>query len=198
MTKRRGLVLWLVVSGLISSSLGISVKTVNLEEMVNYSGRVFYGRCLSAQTSQHPQMGISMKTYRFRVLEALKGVETGDIVEVRQVSGRTIPGIPEYRKGQEILLFLHPDSRKGLTSPVGLEQGIFRVETTFDGEPAFVNSLQNRNLVHQLAAESSARAGLSADQVTRIVSGQPIPLSVLRGAVENLDEEEAQLKEGVE
>jgi hypothetical protein len=39
-----------------------------------------------------------------------------------------VPGLPRYHTGDEVVLFLHRPSGRGFTSPVGLGQGIFRVE----------------------------------------------------------------------
>ena len=39
-----------------------------------------------------------------------------------------LPGLPRYRVGDEVVVFLHGTSRRGFTSPVGLGQGLFRAE----------------------------------------------------------------------
>jgi hypothetical protein len=39
-----------------------------------------------------------------------------------------IPGLPRYRVGDEVVLFLHRPSGRGFTSPVGMGQGLYRVE----------------------------------------------------------------------
>jgi len=39
-----------------------------------------------------------------------------------------VPGLPRYTVGEEIVVFLHAESRRGFTSPVGLGQGVYRVE----------------------------------------------------------------------
>ncbi len=38
-----------------------------------------------------------------------------------------IPGLPRYRSGDELVLFLHRPSGRGFTSPVGMGQGVYRV-----------------------------------------------------------------------
>jgi len=39
-----------------------------------------------------------------------------------------VPGLPRYAVGDEIVVFLRGESRRGFTSPVGLAQGVYRVE----------------------------------------------------------------------
>lgn len=169
----------------------ISVRTVNLREMVEASGRVFYGRCLAAEDVLDPDLGFTVREYRFRVIEGLKGASAGEIVVFRQVgSGRgpvSIPGVPQYRKGQDTLLFLYADSRLGLTSPVGLEQGLFRAEPLETGEVGFINGYGNRNLAADLAERTVAEAGLSVQEARMLRSDAPIPLDVLRELVRKFD-----------
>jgi hypothetical protein len=43
-----------------------------------------------------------------------------------------LPGLPRPRAGEEVVLFLHRPSGRGFTSPVGLGQGFYRVETQAD------------------------------------------------------------------
>jgi hypothetical protein len=39
-----------------------------------------------------------------------------------------VPGLPRYAVGDEVVLFLHPESGRGFTSPVGFGQGAYRVD----------------------------------------------------------------------
>lgn len=41
-----------------------------------------------------------------------------------------LPGVPHYRVGEEVVLFLRAASPRGFTSPVGLGQGLYRVTRT--------------------------------------------------------------------
>ena len=131
----RGVWLWfLILSG---TQLGATtVQTVNLFEMVKLADRVFWGKCLKMKTAQDGATGLLVTAYTFEVREGIKGVSAGETVVFRQISqgqkGFGIPGLPQYHEGQEALLFLHADSRIGLTSPVGLSQGVFRVEKIQD------------------------------------------------------------------
>ena len=43
-------------------------------------------------------------------------------------------GLPVYRQGDEIVIFLYPESKVGVTSPVGGDQGLFKVMATQEGK----------------------------------------------------------------
>ncbi len=193
MTRKTGTVLGVVVWLLLLSPVlqATSVKTVNIREMVNLSGTIFYGRCLSAVDSL-ADSGLGVRTYRFLVLEALKNAEAGQIVEFRQVAavrrgGFSIPDMPQFTKGQKLLLFLHRESKWGLTSPVGFQQGVFRARKLQNGEIAFENGFSNRNLSYGMQPEVQAQAGLQEPEVQAIRSGEPVTLPVLRDIVTKLD-----------
>ncbi|GAB4110054.1 MAG: hypothetical protein Kow001_10620 [Acidobacteriota bacterium] len=183
-----GLVVWL---GLQGAAAAISVETVNLQRMVVMADRVFYGRCLAAVEEMDSTVGLPVMRYRFQVLEGLKGVAAGDVVEFRQLSGSSrqmaIPGMPGFRKGQVVLVFLHPDSRLGLTSPVGLMQGIFRPEELEDGRVHFRNSLDNRNLEVGLDYRTPEAAALRVQDRAVLRGDEPLTLEILRRVVPIFD-----------
>ncbi|MEJ2078231.1 MAG: hypothetical protein P8020_17090 [Acidobacteriota bacterium] len=192
MTRKTGVVLGGVMWLMLWSPLvwAISVRTVNIQEMVDLSGTIFYGRCLSAVDSV-AESGLGIRTYRFLVLDGLKNAEAGQTIEFREVSsmgeGVTIPGIPQFQKGQELLLFLHAESKSGLTSPVGIQQGVFRAEPLQNGEIGFTNGFGNRNLNYEMKPQVQAQAGLQGLEVQALGSGAPVPLSVFRDVVKKLD-----------
>lgn len=167
------------------ATYALSVRTINLEETVRLSGQAFFGRCLETHDLPRDEGGIAVRAYRFLVLEPILNTQAGEIVEFHQVrGGRTAGGIfgmPEFQKGQELLLFLHPESRLGLTSPVGIHQGVFRPVRLADGETRFVNGAGNRNLAVNLRPE---KAGVAAAQVTALQEARPLRLDELRSLVE--------------
>lgn len=161
-----------------------SVRPMNLLEMVEVADRVFWGKCLTNETKTDATTGISFVEYRFRVLRGLKGVKDGELLTFRQIydmgQGRSpISGIPHYQKGHELLLFLHGDSKLGLTSPVGLAQGMFRPERLKGGEIGFINPVENKNLTDQFDSQLAVESGLTQNEFRYLHSGRPIPLNVL-------------------
>ena len=167
-----------------------SIRIVNLEEMVQLADRVFRGRCLA--TREVPGVaGLQAMEYTFEVTEGVKGTETGQRIVFRQVLAprrgvRGIPGMPGYHEGQDLLMFLHGDSQLGLTSPVGFNQGVFRVLNQGEDGVRVVNGLDNRNLVMGGVAPA-ADVGLSLDESTLISQGGSLPLRTLTSAIRKID-----------
>lgn len=185
--RQRIWLLFLVFSG---TELGATtVQTVNLFEMVRLADRVFWGTCLKMKTEQDGTTGLLVTAYTFEVREGIKGVSSGETVVFRQISqgqkGFGIPGLPQYPEGQQALLFLHADSRIGLTSPVGLSQGVFQVEKIQD-YLAVSNSLGNRNLAHNISAELVGGSGLTDHEKEVLEKPHPIPLSRFLSLVDKI------------
>jgi len=175
------LIIWAAFSNAATAS---SVRTINLPEMTDSAGMVFYGKCLAVETSS--SSGILAKRYSFQVIEALKGVEPSQVVSFQQIDSSgsfRIPGVPVYQKGQELLLFLYPDSRLGLTSPVGLGQGLFQPRQLPDGQVGFSNAYGNRNLSARLEQSAASELGLSEPQWSQLRSGNLISLAAMKEMV---------------
>jgi hypothetical protein len=197
--RRFEAVLILIFSlALIPSLLATSVRPVNLPEMVELADRVFRGKCLSAVKEESTLgAGLTVRQYRFLVIEGLKGVSDGDEVVFRQIRGvgyASIAGVPEYHKGEEVLLFLAPNSRLGLTSPIGMIQGKFSRQGGEQGETSFVNGVNNQNLAYQMDRPEVRSDGLSPGQIGTLRDGGPIPMSVFRQMIETIHEEQSATK----
>ena len=188
---KRLVFLLVVIAGvsLIPPLEATSVRIVNLEEMVQQADRVFRGRCLSVR-SVEAVSGFPAVEYTFEVTEGVKGTRTGESMVFRQLQAnrnglRGIAGIPVYKEGQDLLVFLHGDSRLGLTSPVGFSQGVFRVQDLGDG-PEVLNGVNNRNLMVGGISPASG-LDLSAEETALLSRGGSIPLRALTGAIRKID-----------
>ncbi|MGH9339658.1 MAG: hypothetical protein ACRD1R_08730 [Acidobacteriota bacterium] len=172
----------------ITTATAATVRMVNLSEMVQFADRVFWGQCLSSRVALDPSLGLMVETSVFKVHRGIKGISSGDEVVVRQakLGASAATGQPSYRTGEEVLLFLHGDSRLGLTSPVGEIQGRFAVTKTADGKIGFINGLRNRNLSYGLSNEKVRQLGLTAGEHDAIGKDEPIPLSLLSPAVQKI------------
>ena len=169
---------------------GASVERINLFEMVRAADRIFWGRCLEAESGQEPSTGLPVTTYTFEVLRGLKGAQAKESVRFRQLSGGPaggIRGLPEFSPGQELLLFLYPDSRLGLTSPVGLAQGMFRVGKGGRGGQAVLNRVGNANLLHRASSTQIRGSTLSAEEQAALRPGAPISLDRFESVVRRID-----------
>jgi len=157
----RGLWCLLLTGGLLGPVLHASqVKLVDLEQMTRRAGRIFSGRCTGARVVTDPALGRDVTVATFHVERAIKGV-TGSTVTVRMLGaaaagGRAtgLPaGIPTFRPGDDVILFLYGESAQGLSSPVGLGQGRFSVRTDKQGHRRAVNDFGNSNLLSGLRSD---------------------------------------------
>lgn len=114
-----------------------TVRLVSLDQMVKAADRIFVGKCVSVE-SRRDEYGLPATYVTFVVIERIKGPVGGKIT-IKQIGAGTfgalkIPGLPTYAVGEEVLLFLHPNSQYGFTSPVGLHQGKWRVLESSPGK----------------------------------------------------------------
>ena len=172
-------------------SMAISVRSLSLEEMTSLSDRIFLGTVLGVKKQVDPRIGFKVAIYSFRVVEGVKGVKRGETITVRQIdsSGSITFGMPSYRKGSTILMFLHGDSRLGLTSPVGQLQGVFREVRIPGGGKGYLNGVDNRNLAGSAgqAFRSSFEAAEAGGRKNEFFPG-PLSLETISDMVADTEE----------
>jgi len=178
----------------------ISVRSVSLAEMVSLSDRVFLGRVVKITDTVDSRLNLKVGVYTFVVLEGLKGAGTGETVEIRQAGSTvggysSVPGLPVYRKGQVLLLFLHGDSRFGLTSPVGLAQGVFREVGLQGGGKGYINGVENRNLDLESQPAYKTISPVPAESVSANYSSDlPLTIARLKTFIKEVEEKRSDLK----
>lgn len=100
-----------------------------LRRVLANSGQIFSGTVLKVE---HPagnsSTALATTSIQFRVDEAIRGVQKGQIVQIKEWAGLWESG-ERYHDGQRVLLFLYPPSKFGLTSPVGRSSGRFPIDT---------------------------------------------------------------------
>ncbi len=180
------LLLWLSGAAL----YGIS-RQVNLAEMVEDAGVIVAGRCVEVKEGTHPQYpNIPVLYVTIEVKDILKGsVQDSSGSRVRlaaprgklsggsgarqtftfmQFGGSEFPDLPGYHAGEELLLFLYPESRYGLTSPVGGAQGKFSVGSDPEtGKRTLTNRLNNANLFRGVSAADLGISETEANLLAR-------------------------------
>lgn len=174
-----------------SNASATSVQTVNLVEMVESAARIFHGRCLSVQEVVPSEEEISYYVYEFEVLDGIQGVQTGETLRFRQVMGlrgRHFPirGLPTFQPGQQLVLFLHGDGETGLTSPVGLHQGVFERREDSLGGVGWLNGTNNTNLAADLTADKAKRLGLDPARLEEFNLGRALSLESLKSSVRSI------------
>lgn len=136
------------------------VRPLNLEEMTERADRIFRGALVASRSGFDPALGLETTALTFEVQRGVKGPRGGRVT-IRVVGGaqERLAGLPDMRPGEEVILFLYPDSRLGLTSAVGLAQGAFSVARDKAGREHATNLFGNAGLFRGLSPEASRRLG---------------------------------------
>ncbi len=159
------------------------LRAMNLADLSTGADRIFRGTVTSIDTGTVEAGGgkLPIVIYRFKVSEALKGdfIRKGDktYAEVRMIgtlkaeppSGEhrrvsVLRDLPRLRMGSEYLLFTTQPSRVGLSTTVGLGQGLFKIAGSGAKETA-VNEFNNAGLFRGMPSE---KAGLGPISYTRL------------------------------
>jgi hypothetical protein len=99
-----------------------------------------------------------------------KGQKGPDTLTLRQLGGQVdkiasvVPGMPEFRKGEEVVLFLSQKDAAGYPWVVGLQQGKYSVVTDENGLKQVRNDVDGLNLAGPggLEAKGSSQMPLDA------------------------------------
>jgi hypothetical protein len=159
---------------------------MTLNEIVDRADRIVRGTVISADGSAVSAGGgmLPIMVYRIRVSEVVKGsVPGGDVLEVRLLSpGKATTGrsramslfrdLPELRVGQQYLLALTAPSAIGLSTTVGLGQGLFDVRGAPGREEA-VNKWNNLGLLDDSLATAGAAARSAAPAARAAATARP-------------------------
>lgn len=169
---------------------GARTAQVNLSQLVQGAHTILRGFVVSAKVEPHPQFS-NLKTVvvTMQVSRVLKG-SAATTYTFRQFvwDERDLGDAGGYRKAGEVLLFLNPVSQYGLMSPVGLEQGRFRVTRDAKGNGSAVNGRGNIGLFQNVAGSASEHGvalSKAAQTMMQKSSGQA-PLETLEDAVVRL------------
>jgi len=121
----------------VSSLHALSLRSMTLAEQVSEAGRIVHGVVVET-SSGRDESGISATWITVAVARTVKGRSESHLVfkqlgrSDRPTDGSLlhVADLPDYRVGDEVVLLLRPESRRGFTSPVGMGDGVFRVDRT--------------------------------------------------------------------
>lgn len=138
-------------------------RRVGLAELSQRAGIIVQGRVIEARYEGHPDYPhVPTVLVTLQIERMLRG-PAGERLSFREhlpgVRGRT-GGKRGYLPGQRLLLFLPEPSRYGLSSPLGGEQGRFRIRRDQQGNDLAENDFGNAGLFTDLAPQA-AQAGVS-------------------------------------
>jgi hypothetical protein len=166
-----------------------TVKHFDLGGMASSAARVFRGTVTDVRPGLVKVGGGQLPTtiYRMKVVESFKG-EFGTFKNITyadvEMIGGVKPGkdkngkrhfsvfrdVPRLERGRDYLLFLTAESSVALSSPVGLAQGCFDIDTEMPGEPT-ANRANNRGLAADIQKGPVPYAEL-AERVRAAVAAQ--------------------------
>jgi hypothetical protein len=180
-------------AGLISALLAgppataTTVKHFDLGGLTTSAARVFRGTVTDVRAGSVRVGGGTLATtiYRIRVEEAFKGefatakdITYADVEMIGSIKAETerngvrhfsaFRDMPRLERGQHYLVFLTAESSIALSSPVGLAQGLFEIDTSLPGEPT-TNGLNNAGLMADFARGPMPYANL-AERLRTIIA----------------------------
>jgi hypothetical protein len=137
---KRYILTGIIFCALCSQANGAAVRDLNLEDLCRGAGKIFWGRCAGVETQDEALV------YTFGALRMLKGGPADTVTLRMHKAASMYARAPRFTAGQEVLLFLYPESDLGYSSPVGFGQGVFRIAATGSGEKTAVNERGNSRL----------------------------------------------------
>ena len=126
----------------------VDAKPLPLNTMINLADRIFQGKVseVSVRAEQLTEGGRSttadVRTITITVSDWIKGPAADKTITVKQLARLSSP----LAAGDEIFWFLPKPSQLGLTQPLGVYSGDFRVETKPDGTRVVQNLRGNEGL----------------------------------------------------
>jgi len=165
-----------------------TVKHFDLGHMTASAGRVFRGTVTDVRPGTVKVGGGELATtiYRIRVTETFKGefatfknITYADVEMIGSLKADSegsprhfsvFREMPRLERGRDYLLFLTAESRIALSSPVGMAQGCFDIDTSIPSQPT-ANRVNNAGLLPQVEKGPLPYAAL-AERVRAIVATQ--------------------------
>lgn len=157
------------------SSFAQRTVRMNIERMVSDAAMIVHGTVTGVESSVDPQTNIVSTFVTIAVIENFYGVNQPTIT-LKMVGGKTkrstlkFAEMPVFTVGEELFSMFYAPSQYGFTSPVGMGQGKFSVQTEGTTNKKLVrNALNNVRLFSGMKNVSAlASASMSTTDQTRI------------------------------
>lgn len=189
---------WLVLASCLAAQAqrGAITAPRNLAQLSSMADRIVQGRVVTAVVEPHPEYrNLKTVVVTLEVNDVLKGVASRTVTFRQFIWDlRDIATTAGYRGGDEVLLFLNRPTSLGLVTPVGLEQGRFRVRRSASGEVTAINGHGNVGLFDRAATSGTldtAKLSTQSRTAVRQFKQGAIPLSALKESTRLILQEQA-------
>lgn len=124
-----------LTSVLSSSAFATIVQALDLEQLAKKADVVVHGQVLDQRTAWNASHSRIYTVTRVSVTDPLKGPhKAGAVIQIRQLGGtvdditQSIVGNARLTAGEEVVLFLNHNPKKGLHYVLGMAQGKYAVQ----------------------------------------------------------------------
>ena len=167
---------------------GARTITRGIDQLTEEADVIVHGYVTSTRIEPHPQLrNLNTVVVSIEVKDTYKG-KPGKSLTFRQFIWDSDPQreLAEYGKHQELILFLGPVSEYGLTSPVGLEQGRFRIYADQKKQVVAANGRGNVGLFHSVVTRAHSHGVTLSPRILKMAQqtpAAPLLLSDLEDAI---------------
>jgi len=135
------------------AALATTVQKLTLQDLAKKSDSIVMARVDDAVASWDAGHKEIYTFITLNVLQPVKGNQGATTITLRQLGGTVgniasvVPGMPSFRKGEEVVVFLTQKDAAGYPWVMGLEQGKYTVTTGKNGVKMVRNDLAGTELL---------------------------------------------------
>jgi len=135
------------------TALATTVQKLTLQELTKKSDSIVMARVDDAVSSWDAAHKEIYTFYTLSVLQAVKGSKGTTTITLRQLGGTVdniasvVPGMPTFKKGEEVIVFLTQKDAAGYPWVMGLQQGKYTVTAGKNGVKTVRNDLAGTELL---------------------------------------------------
>jgi len=129
-----------------------TVQKFTLQELTKKAASIVVGTVVDGTSSWDASKKEIYTYYTISVSQPVKGSKNGETITIRQLGGTVgniasiVPGMPSFKKGEEVVLFLTQKDAAGYPWVMGLQQGKYSVVEQ-DGLKMVRNDLSGTGLL---------------------------------------------------
>jgi hypothetical protein len=152
----------------------------DIADLTDEASVIVHGTIVSSKIEPHPQFNnLNTVVVTMSVASSLKGSAPKTLTFRQYVWDiRSLSSNGGYHKGEELLLFLRPESQYGLTSPAGLQQGRFEITRDAKGNPLAMNGEHNAGLFTGVSAKAQQRRAALPASAQKLAAQRPGPVQL--------------------